>query len=260
MSPESAGDAAGRVTSVERSVEVMFDLARSSAAQGVTDISGRLGISKAVVHRILTSLRGSGLVVVDPSSRLYSLGPAVLELAAAYRSNLDVRTLALDVMRELVDATQETATLSVLHDGRRVYVDQITPKREVRMTVQVGSSFPLHAGASSKAFLAWLPAPKRLSCLSAPLDPVTESTIVDADELSRELEQIREQGFAVSMGERQPGAASVAAPLFDDTMQPVAVLSVCGPLQRFRPEVGAVAVEVLRATRSLSRKLGAPFD
>jgi len=260
LSTRAEGAPVGRgVASVERASDVLFCFAADSP-RGVTEIASELGISKAVVHRILTSLVQRDLVALDPATRLYSLGPAVLELAAAYRSQLDVRALALDTMRDLVQTTDETSTLSILHNGRRVYVDQVTPGREVKMTVEIGSSFPLHAGASSKAFLAWLPPDERRRHTEPPLAPLTEATIVSPSELRRELDQIREQGFAVSLGERQPGAGSVAAPVLDDQLRPVAVVSVCGPLQRFKPELAAVAAELIGATRALSRKLGAPLD
>ena len=248
------------VASVERAGNVLFCLARAGAPRGVTGIASELGISKAVVHRILTSLLQRDLVTMDATTRLYSLGPSVLELAAAYRSQLDIRVLATETMRDLVATTGETSTLSILHNDRRVYVDQVTPNREVRMTVEVGASFPLHAGASSKAFLAWLPDDKQLGCLASPLEPLTDATIVDPQELRRELSRIRQQGFAVSLGERQAGAASVAAPLLDEQLSPVAVLSVCGPLQRFTADLADVAAEVVRATRVLSRRLGAPLE
>ena len=255
-----ADNPAGRgVASVERAGRVLFCLARWGGPRGVTAIASELGISKAVVHRILSSLLQLDLVTLDTGTRLYGLGPSVLELAASYRSQLDVRILALETMRDLVAVTDETATLSILHNDRRVYVDQVTPNREVRMTVEVGAAFPLHAGASSKAFLAWLPDDRRREHLGSRLEPLTEATIVDANELRRELTRIREQGFAVSLGERQAGAGSVAAPLLDEQLQPVAVLSVCGPLQRFRTEIAGVAAEVVRATRALSHRLGAPL-
>ncbi len=259
---DAGGDTSpGRgVASVERAGKVLFCLARAGAPRGVTGIASELGISKAVVHRILTSLLQRDLVTMDATTRLYSLGPSVLELAAAYRSQLDVRVMALETMRDLVATTGETSTLSVLHNDRRVYVDQVTPNREVRMTVEVGASFPLHAGASSKAFLAWLPGDRRRAYLKTPLEALTGATIVDPQELSRELSRIRQQGFAVSLGERQTGAGSVAAPLLDEQLTPVAVLSICGPLQRFTAEVADVAAEVVRATRALSRKLGAPLE
>ncbi len=247
------------VAAIDRAVDVLFLFAASSGSLGVTEISNELGTSKAVVHRILTSLRERHLITIDPDSRRYSLGPAVLELAAAYRDQLDLRSLAIDEMRKLSAQTGETATISVRHGDRRVYVAQITPPREVKMTVPIGGSFPLHAGASSKAFLAWLnEAEIELYLDENPLEALTDATIVSSEVLRAELDRIRRHGFAVSLGERQHDAGSVAAPVLDHNLQPVAVISVCGPIERFRDKVTQSSAAVLEVTRALSTKLGAP--
>ncbi|MGI9645050.1 MAG: IclR family transcriptional regulator [Ilumatobacteraceae bacterium] len=247
------------VATIERAADVLLLFSRSEGNLGVTEIARELDISKAVVHRILTSLRERGLVAVDPSTRRYSLGPAVLLLAAAYRSQLDVRSLALDAMRHLSEASNETATLSVRHLDERIYVDQVTPAREVKMTVQIGASFPLHAGSSSKAFLAWLPKDERDDYLrSHKLAALTDGTITDEAELSRELDRIRRRCFAVSLGERQFGAASVAAPILDEHGEPVAAISVCGPIERFRSEIAGIAAQLVEQTRKISVMLGEP--
>lgn len=245
------------VTSIERAADVLFMFAEiDQSTLGVTEIANELSISKAVVHRILTSLRKCDLVAIDEEQRRYSLGPAVLRLADAYRQRVDIRMLALDTLRSLSSITGETATLSIRHGDHRVYIDKVTPDREVRMDVLLGQPFPLHAGASSKAFLAFLPEGEREASLSAgPLEQVTEHTVVDPGVLRRELDVIRNQGFAVSMGERQRDAGSVAAPVFD-TDGPVAVISVSGPVERFRGEVDEVVAAVLEATTGLSARLG----
>ena len=256
---QGSGAGSGRsVAAIDRAVEVLFLFGRSPGTLGVTEISKQLGVSKAVVHRILASLCERSLLVADPRSRRYGLGPAVMELAAAYRDQLDVRTLAIDEMRRLSAEIDETATLSVRYGDRRVYVDQVTPPREVKMTVPVGGSFPLHAGASSKAFLAWLGDAEIDRYLAgASLDALTDATIVSTGELRAELDGIRAQGFAVSFGERQHDAGSVAAPILDHDREPVAVISVCGPIYRFRNKIGPASAAVLEATRALSAKLGA---
>jgi len=251
-------DAPGRsVASIERAADVLFLFTQDDQPNlGVTEISKALDISKAVVHRILTSLRDRDLIVADAETRRYSLGPAVLQLAAAYRDRLDVRMLALEVMQKLSTETSETATLSVRNGLSRIYVDQVTPPREVKMTVQLGQPFPLHAGSSGKAFLAFLPEAEREAYLAdEPLPQVTANTITDRSVLVRELDQIRAQGFAVSLGERQSDAASVAAPVFDGDGV-TAVISVCGPLERLRPTVADTAAAVVEATRALSARLG----
>ncbi len=246
------------VTAIERAADVLTLFANSdSPTLGVTEIAQRLDLSKAVVHRILASLRRKAYVEVDEATRRYSLGPAALSLGLSYLQRLDVQALARPVMQSLSDATEETATLSIRSGDHRTYVDQVTPSREVKMTVQLGRPFPLHTGASSKAFLAFLPDDEREAYLhNGDLERLTEHTLTDRRRLREAVNRIREQGYATSTGERQVGASSVAAPIFDHEGHPIAVMSVCGPAERFAGEAAAATELLLAATTSISEKLG----
>jgi IclR family transcriptional regulator, acetate operon repressor len=245
------------VSTIERATQVLFHFVETaSPTLGVTEIANELGISKAVVHRILTSFCERDLVVSDPESRRYSLGPAVLLLASAFRERLDIRSVAYASLQQLCVSTNETATLSIRHGWQRVYVDQVTPNREVKMTVPIGRQFPLHAGSSSKAFLAFLPEQEREEYLEeAALTAITSATITDRIALRAELDLVRRQGYAISLGERQAGAGSAAAPVFDSD-GPAAVLSLCGPLERFRDNLSDHVELLLQTTRMLSARLG----
>lgn len=245
------------IGTVERAIDVLNAFTEADEPTlGVTQLAGQLGLSKAVVHRILTSLRAKDLVAVDQNTRRYSLGPAALALGLAYLRHIDLRDQARAVLRDLSARTSETATLSIRRGDDRIYVDQVTPAREVIMTVQLGVPYPLHAGASSKAFLAQLPEPDLERYLARQLQPLTSITLTDPKELGRELTEIRERGCAISYGERQEGAASIAAPVFDHEGRAAAVVSVCGPVERFRREVEQLAPVLVEATDRLSRQLG----
>jgi DNA-binding IclR family transcriptional regulator len=231
--------------------------ANGHAELGVTEIAERLKLSKAVVHRILTSFLVKGFVTVDEESRRYRLGPQVLTLGLAYLDRIDVHELARRTMRDLAQRTNETSTLSVRVGWRRVYIDQATPARDIKMVIQLGGAYPLHAGASSKALLASLP-PEEIQTFFATqrLDPVTDRTMTDPDALAGELELIRARGYAVSSGERQAGAASVAAPVLGRGGHLLAVISVCGPQDRFEPLTGRYAEMLLAAIVELSATIG----
>lgn len=245
------------IATVERAADVLNAFTElDGATVGVTELSERLGLSKAVVHRILTSLRVKGFVELDEDTRRYSLGPASLSLGLTYLQKIDVRDEARSFLRDLSDLTNETATLSVRRGDVRMYVDQVTPSREVKMTVQLGHPYPLHAGGSSKAFLAHLSEEFIDDYLSRPLDALAPLTTTDPDVIRKDLARVRVDGFAYSLGERQEGAGSVAAPVFGHENDPVAVISVCGPIERFRNEIDDIAPVLLESTRRLSRRLG----
>jgi len=245
------------INAVLRAVDVLFCVAESEEPSiGVTEVSDKLAVSKAVVYRLLSSLRARGLVEIDEETHRYSLGPRVLALGEAYRARVDMRSVCRAEMEALVRCTDETATLSIRRGCRRTYIDQVTPYREVKMVVQLGQEFPLHAGASSKAFLAFLPAEQQRECTSE-LTKLTVQTVTSRSVLEHELELIRERGYAVSLGERDPSAGSIAAPIFAaDSPSPVAVMSVCGPVERFSTELEAIPGLLCDATRRISARLG----
>jgi DNA-binding IclR family transcriptional regulator len=245
------------IATVERAADVLTLFTQvDEPTLGVTEIAGALGLSKAAVHRILTSLRGRGFVELDESSRRYSLGSASFALGLSYLSRLDVRTFAAPELAQLSQAAGETATLSVLSGDARIYVDQVTPAREIVMAVPLGRRFPLHAGSSSKALLAYLPEDDRERVLASTLDALTDTTLTDADRLRDDLTTIRSRGYALSSGERQRGAASVAAPVFDHSGRPLGSLSICGPAERFGANLNDAAAMLVGATARLSARMG----
>ncbi|MBU2669029.1 IclR family transcriptional regulator [Actinoplanes bogorensis] len=243
------------VAAVERAMDVLLLFGRTDRPDlGVTEIAAALGLTKAAVHRILVALRNRELIVVHPSTRRYALGHAAVALGRAYLTRTDVRGTAAPELKYLSARTGETATLSVRRGDTRLYVDQVVPDQELRLEVTVGVPFPLHAGASSKAFLAYEPDGYLERC---DLVRLTERTIVDPDRMRRELAGIRERGYALSYGERQPAAASIAAPIFNHDGRIAAVIGVAGPASRFVPDADpAVAKDLLAGAARVSAQLG----
>lgn len=242
----------------ERVIDVLLLFAQGPPTLGVTQISRELGLSKAVVHRILQSLVSRSALHHVPETRGYRLGPAAVALGARSLRDSDLRRAALPVLRQLHRDTGETATLSELVGDERVYVDQLESTREIRMSVEIGRRFPLHAGASSKAILAELS--------DQAIETVLADTLIpDAGRLRRELAEIRARGAAVTGGERRDGAASVASAVRWADGRVVGAVSVCGPIARFgalerrryTPMVRAAAADVSAALGSSEDRHGA---
>ena len=144
--------------------------------------------------------------------------------------------VAAPVLRGLRDDTGETATLSVLSSHSRIYLDQYESSQEIKMVVETGVPHPLHSGASSRAIVAFLP------------DIYTEEAVAQMRQLKPDfderlyrntLHKVREDGYAVSLNERNTGAASIAAPFFDRSGNVLGSISSCGPIFRFNLEDSA---------------------
>lgn len=244
-------ESAGRV------VDVLALFTAGPAALGVSEIARELRLSKAVVHRILQSLASRSFVVADPQTREYRLGPGAVALGVRAMRDMDLRRSASPVLRRLRDETGETTTLSAPIGGSRVYLDQYESPQEIKMTVELGRPHPLHAGASSRAILAFLPEETHDAVIRAGLPRLTPLTIDDPEELRRRLAGVRAAGYATSLGERQDGAGSVAAPVFGLDGEVAGAISVCGPVSRFDRKVVERYVPLVReAAREISRALG----
>jgi DNA-binding IclR family transcriptional regulator len=258
LEPDDREQVGQTIATVERAADVLLYFSEEDQATfGVTEIADALSLSKAAVHRILASLRTRGLIELDETTRRYFLGVGAMKLGLAYLDRIDLRRIAHPELVALSERTAETATLSVRSGWTRFYVDQVTPRREVIMSVRLGTPYPLHAGGSSKAFLAFLSDDEIDAYLAQPeLARLTPDTVTDRAKLRREITQIRRRKYAQSYAERQAGAASVAAPVLDHSGRPQGVVSVCGPIERFRGEAEASVEALLDVTRRLSARLG----
>ena len=193
-----------------RSLTLLQALAEEPDGVSVRHLADVTGTSRSTVHRLLQGFADMRMAEQTEGGR-YRMGPRLYELAALVLSRSSLVQVADMLMRELVDETDETAYVAVLAEDKTyaTHIHRVDCTQPLRYLVPRGSRFPLHAGAAGKAILAFLPdAP-----LTEQLERFTDVTTTDRDALARDLEQIRERGFAVTYGERVAGAAGVAAPL-----------------------------------------------
>ena len=225
---------------------------------GVSTIARELDLPKAVAHRILKEFTAAGFLLFDDVTKKYRLGPGSLTLGLAALRTLDVPRIARPHLQRMVARTGETATLSVRNGWVRVYVDQVLSPHEIRMSISLGTSHPLYAGSSSKAILAHLGDEEVEAYLAEhTLDAVTPATITDVTRLRAELAAVRHTGFAVSRGERQFGAGSVAAPIMRASGDVFGSISLCGPQDRFGDgRIEEHAAVVVETARLISEELG----
>jgi len=244
------------LAAVSRALEVLDILAKyEEPTIGVSQLARLTGMSRAGAYRMLMSLRAGGFVEYHPDTARYGLGVGALRIGNAYQRRNGLVQIASGALRRLAEASGETSTVSARRQRHRVYLDQIVPPNELNVTIRIGVPFPLHAGASSKAILAFLAEDEIAAYLAADLEPVTPQTIVDAGALRAQLADIRRQGFAMSEQERQIGAASVAAPILARGGVVIGALSVTGPVSRMgKDKPGEVARQVVAEARELSAK------
>ncbi|MEV4201573.1 IclR family transcriptional regulator [Micromonospora globbae] len=244
---------------LERVLRVIYAVSAAGAdGIGVSALAREVDQPKAVTHRLLKGLVAGGFLAFDNSTKCYRLGTGALAVGLAALRQTNVQQTARPVLERLVRETRETATLSLKQGDSRIYVDQVLSPQEIRMSVATGVPYPLHAGSSSKAILAAMSDAAIDEYLAShDLNVLTPATIASRHQLLEEIVQIRERGYAFSAGERDAGAASVAAAVLGMDGVVLGSISVCGPVGRFEAaDIERLGVLVRSGADETSRAIG----
>ena len=251
------GDAiGGRLSSVRNAARLLKQFSRTDREFGVSELARRLGLAASTVHRLLSTLADEGLLEHRPGGS-YRLGLPMYELGVTVFPDLDLHEAALPVLASLRQATGESVQMGVLDQLDVVYVDRLEGPRTVRIFHRAGHRLPAHATSTGKVLLAALP-PRVLADRLNDWRPVrlTPYTITDRWALLTQLRQVAERGWAQNVEESALGAASVAAPVRDDTGAVIAAISVVGPVTRARQALSRHRVAVVGAASLISARLG----
>ena len=242
------------IQAVDRAAALLKAVADSRQPPTVVELAERTGLNRSTAWRLLATLDQQGLVERDPVTQRYSLGYAILQMAAGGDHDALVRR-ARPAVERLATATGETASLAVAKRFELVYVDQVEAPT-VMSPNWLGRPAPLHATSSGKAFLAWLPPEERAALLTpGRLKRYTPMTITTRPQLEHELEAVRRDGYGICVGELEETLWGVSAAVLNERERPVAIVGVWGPQHRVPrerlPEIGGYAVRAASEIKAL---------
>jgi len=241
-----------RIGAAERAIAVLDTLAEAGEL-GTNEIARRMGMTPSTVSRQLGTLAASGLVERVAANGRYRLGLRIVHLANTLLARLDVREIARPHLTALVEATGETATLSVPGDEDAITVDFVPGSHQLQPVSRLGRPSIAHATSAGKVMLAF----SGRELPDGPLRAYTPRTITDLQALAREIARVRERGWAQALGERDPDLTAVAAPVHSSRGELEAIVALQGPSSRFDAAAVKAAVPVVvEHAAAISRELG----
>jgi len=254
--PALAGGPGG-LQSVDRALQVL-ELLSAWGEGGVSELAAELGVHKSTAFRLLGALEARDLVEQSEDRGRYRLGFGLVRLAGAVSGRLDLTKQARPVTQSLAAELGETVNVAVLREHFAVNVDQALGGAALAVHNWVGELTPPHATSSGKVLLASLDPIRRKEIYAASgLRACTARTVTDAGALEKELDGVRERGYATTFGELEEGLNAIAVPVFGIGGAVLAALSVSGPAFRFTPErIAEVTGRVTSAGAELSRRMG----
>lgn len=249
------GEAARKVRGtqlLEKSIEVLMAFLPENRPMTVAEISRKVGHSRPTVHRILATLEEYKLLIRNEDDKRFQLGLLAMYLGDVARQGFDLGRWARPVLQGLAESSRETVHLAVqIAPAEGAFIEKVESHQSVRLHTVVGKPVPLYTGASFKVILAHLSPGEQEAVLSRAAGDGERA--VDLEALRRELQAIRERGFAVSRGELYPGGAGVAVAVPKPDGRPLAGLGIAAPDYRLTEERIAELLPLLReAARRLS--------
>lgn len=225
-------DKSSGVGVIDKSVALLDALATSPCS--LNELVAATGLPRPTAHRLALALEHHGLVARDADGR-FILGPRIGEWSEP-GSLLGVDA----VVRHLRDQTQESAQVYRRSGDVRLCIAAAEPHSGLRDTVPIGARLTMQAGSAAQVLVAWLPAAERRALL------------VGAAFDDSELDLVRERGWAHSVGQREPGVASLAAPVRDAAGHVIAAVSISGPIERLARPSSSQRRAVRAAAQALS--------
>lgn len=221
-----------KINSIKRAIQILNLYKDGERFLGITEISRRLGLSKTTIFRVVRSLEAEGWLVQGSDSSKYRLGYEILAVASSVCRQDEWKDIALEVMTNLKNIVDETVILSTYTVEAGVCIEKVECANRIKLSSEVGQIIPLHAGATGKTLLAYLPPEEQERMLQKELKRYADRTVTDPDRLRSQLREIREQGYAITYSESNQGAMGLGVPIFDRHGKLLYALSMAGPLER----------------------------
>ncbi len=218
------------------------------------ELVNRLGLPSTTVFRHVSTLMERQYLTQDPVRKSYHVGPNLLALAGAIIGGSDLRQIARPELERLSDRIKETINLSILVDTEIFYLDKVETQRSITCNTRVGGRVAAHATSCGKILLAdkdpnfltqyfeWMKS----------IPALTPKTITQPDQLLKELESARTNGYAMDDGEVEQGLICVAAPVHDAGGRVIAAVSIAGPDYRMQQDMELMIREIKQTAERIS--------
>jgi DNA-binding IclR family transcriptional regulator len=236
---------------VDRAAQLLVSILSADRPVSFSDVQRDSGLAKSTVSRLLSSLERNDLVTRDADGLLLA-GPALTRFANSRRPYDELISLAAAHLDALSSATGETINLAVMVGHEVEQISQVDSTFLMGNVNWVGMRVPLHCTALGKVFLA-----EGAALPEGRLERLTPRTISTRVRLERELDSVRDRGWAVADSELEPGLVALAAPVRGADGSVIAALSVSGPSVRIgRERFADIGGRLAREAATLSAQLG----
>ncbi len=201
-------------SSVDKSLVVLKQLCKEPFKYTMTELSEKTEINRTTIYRILNTLEDRGLVIKTKNNKLYKLGPFAYEMGSIYLNNFRFKDSIYPILDKISHETKESVGFAIRDGERVISLYEIEIDQPMKMNYRPGIIYPMNRGCYGKCLMAYYDQDRVKEILKdKKFEKVCENTITDKNELLKEYEKIRKQGYAVSINETFPFAVAAGIPI-----------------------------------------------
>ncbi len=239
----------GQVQSLSRALWLMNALADCPQGLSLSEVAHRVQLPTSTAHRLLTTLQNERYVRFDSERSAWLIGVQAFQIGSTFVRSRDMVAMARPYMRRLMEESGETVNLAINDRMEVVYLAQVECHKMMRAIAGPGGRARMHCSGVGKALLAYASESELHDVIeNQGLTRETQKTLADADALKADLKMIRKRGYAIDDEENAIGLRCVASLVFDEHGEPLAGLSVSGPMARMTdarlPVLGAAVTQI----------------
>jgi DNA-binding IclR family transcriptional regulator len=243
------------VRAVNRAGTIVTALAAQPYPMSVRQLARIVKLSPASTHRLLLTLVQMGWVDQNEHTGRYRLGTRLLGIGSMGLITNPVVQNGKSFLVRLATLTGLDAVLSTLVGARVVHLARVQGAHGRSDEFEPGVSQPAHAMADGKVLLAYTPTEERMQLYEAGLRSYTARTIVDPDELEKQLAEVRQRGYAIAYGERFERVAEVAVPILGSDGMPLLAMLSIGRMELDEEHLESMAQDMLSLANETSEQL-----
>lgn len=234
------------VKSIERALMILDCFTKQRPSLSLVEISKMIDMYPSTASRIISTLESMGYLKRNQKSLEYSLGYKLANLGSICLSGEDLRTIARPFLINLRNRYNESVGLYVVNKNQRVCIDCVPSTQPLHRVIDIGTRMSMTRGASGKLLLAYMP------------DSIIQTFLLEDPSLSlKQLEEIRQLGYSVSINEQEQNLTSIAAPIFNAEHEVISALFISGPSFRLSLEkIEEIAMKMKETAREISILLG----
>ena len=223
----------GGVQSIGRAFAILEQVARHRDGISLAELSKSVGLHNSTTFHLVQTMVALGYIRQVKENKRYRVGRPLFALAASALDEIELVSLATPILEGLSQETGECGHFAVRVGDAAIVVARTSGPGAFQLADRVGVSRPLHCTALGKVLLAAL-SPEQFERLveRVALISHTPKSITHAEALRRELEDVRQTGYALDDGEFDPEVRCVAVPVREFTGSVVGALGISGPIWR----------------------------